>query len=245
MPRKTKAPAKVGDLFTVEAGSAEGHVAAGFAGSKNGPINGGLAEKVRITVGMNPETVVQLDKQGKFLLFEQKEQFIQLPDAVVSGLNRDNRLRYEMAKDFHDAWRGDEHAELVEAFQVNKQLSGSASDRLQKEDPEGMVTRWARPGNIERYRAMGYKVLDADEVKTYLGPTGTHHEVGSLGQTELVLMGIPKPLFDKRMAAKTQRNNELAGSWRSVDRNSGAGEFVAEDDDRKHGWSEIKGLSEQ
>lgn len=200
-----------------------------------------LLKKVTVGTGVDPENVIRWDKDGAVLLFEQKENFLPLADAVVGQLSRENKVRYSMAKEFHDAWRGDEHAKLVEDFKVDKNLSGSATDKMQVEAPKGMHVRWCAPYNIEKYRALGYKVLSADEVRSFLGPKDGHHEIGTLGQTELVQMGIPMERY-RELSQKTEaENRRKAGAWKTSGLNdvnrSGATGFVATDDDRRR-WTE-------
>lgn len=208
---------------------------------ENEPKKVDFGGKVIIGTGVNPENVIRLDQEGRILVFEMKEAFLPLEDSVLGQLSRENRLRYSMAKEFHDAWRGDENAKLVEQFQVDRNLVGSATDKLTVKGTPGMHVRWARPDKIEEYRAKGYKILGADEAQSFLGPKGGHHEVGKLGQTELVAMGIPEELFEKRMKAATKKNNDLAGAWKSMGLNemqrAGAQGFAATDDDKRR-WTE-------
>lgn len=231
------------DLFTVEAGSSEPKQAEGFA-SKNETKNRDVAKKYIVGSGYDVETIVRLDRSGAILVFEQKEAFIQLDDAVVGGFSAINKLNYEIAKQFHDAWRGDEHAKLVEEFQVNPNMQGSATDKLTAEGPKDMVVRWTAPYLVEKRRAKGYKVLSADEAKSFLGATGGHHEIGRLGQTELVLMGIPKELYEARQKEKTRDNLEKAGLWQSsgladINRNGGQGFVDTETGGKRRDWHEI------
>lgn len=211
------------------------------AHTENVTINPAVTKKYRVGTGMTVEDIVRLDKAGNVLLFEQKDDFLPLADDVVAGFTRENRLRYTMAKEYHDAWRGDEHADLVEKFQVDPSMMGSATDKLTASIDGDMVTYWARPDKIEDYRAKGWKVASADEAKSFLGPKGGHHEVGRLGQTELVLMIKPKALWEKDQQKKIRKSKELAGAWKQakgeIDRAGGKG-FVATEDDR-HRWSEM------
>lgn len=212
-----------------------------MAKTPNVTINAEPSKKYTVQVGVSNDDLLEWDRQGVVLLFEQKEGFLPLPDAVRAKLSRENQLRYDMAKEFHDAWRGDEHAKLVENFQVDRQAVGSAMDKMTLTAGSDMKVRWVRPDNVERMREKGYKILSADEARSYLGPTGGHHEIGHLGQTELVAMGIPKELAHQSDLAKVRRNKEMAGSWKGISkeitRQGGQG-FVAEEADKKHSWTE-------
>jgi hypothetical protein len=185
------------------------------AGSVEQTKNPSGVKKYIIDSGAAPEDVLRLDSEGADLVFEQTEKFLPLSDAVVSKLGRVNKLRYTTAKEFHDSWRGAEHAEFVERFKVDRQMIGSATNRMDaKPTSKGLFARWTRPDRVEEMLGKGYKVLQADEAKSYLGSKGGHHEIGKLGQTELVLMGIDKKIHDEMMVKRTQKNNEIAGSYK-------------------------------
>ena len=215
--------------------------------TENVPISKEMSSKYWVQTGMSEEDVVRLDKAGNVLMFEVKEKFLPLSDAVVGLLSRENKTRYTIAKEFHDAWRGDEHAELVEKFQVDRSMSGSAGDKLTANVSRDLKEYWARPEKIETYRAKGWKIASADEAKSFLGPKGGHHEVGKLGQTELVLMVKPKKLWEKDQQKKIQKAKEMAGAWKQgaseIARAGGQG-FVATEDDRQHRWVDMPGGEE-
>jgi len=215
------------------------------AAPENGTINTVVSKKATVGTGVDPENILRWDREGVVLLFEQTDKFLPLSDGVLSAMGRDNRLRYSMAKEFHDAWRGDEHAKLVEDFKVDRNMTGSARDKMTIEGPKGMHIRWCAPYNIEKYRAMGYKVLSADEASSYLGPKDGHHEIGKLGQTELVAMGIPEERYKAMVKKTTAETDRRAGAWKTAGladvSKSGAAGFVATDDDRRRWREEAQG----
>lgn len=231
--------------------AATGAPVAGFVGSDSGPVaeknvpkSAPMAEKVIVNTGTTVEDLVRLDSEGASLIFEQTDSFLPLDEAVVEQLSRTNRLRYSIAKEFHDSWRGDEHAQFVKRFSVDRQNVGSATDKLTINAGPNVHVRWTRPDLVDRRTAQGYHVLSADEARSYLGSKAGHHEVSVAGQTQLVAMGIPKELFDQRQKEKTLRNNATAGAWRSVAReiNQSGGqayEPLDESADRGHHWSEL------
>jgi hypothetical protein len=212
---------------------------------KYGSTGGHTGKKYIIDAGMPVETMIQLDASGAVLVFETTTRFIALPEEIIGQLSSENRLRYAHAKEFHDTWRGEEHDELVNELQVGKQFSGSASEKLSFTAPKNMVVRWTRKDRVPGRTAKGWRVLGADEITSFLGPTGSHHEIGQLGQTELVAMGIPKEIYDKSQKAKVRRNIQMAGSWETSGlselQRAGGNPFVANDDDidRKHNWSPV------
>lgn len=214
-------------------------MATGKQSSKNGTITASGPSKYIIGLGIDPETVLRLDSNGDILNFEMKEGFLELSDTVLSKLSRENRTRYEIAKEFHDSWRGDEHAKLVEEFKVDPMAKGSATDKLSLKVQEDMDYYWAAPYNIEAYRAKGWHIASPDEAKTFLGPKGGHHEVGALGQTELVLMLRPKEISERNEKRKVEENEQKAGMWRENGlAQIGEGGFDASGDDRRN-WTDI------
>lgn len=215
------------------------------AAPKQEPTTPSKARKVVIGTGFNVDDMLALDSDGVDLMFEQTDKFLPLADAVAVRLTSLNKTRYNLAKEFHDAWRGDEHAEFVSKFSVDRQMVGSATDKLHADKVPGMRTRWFRPDRIAEARNRGYKILSADEANTYLGPTGGHHEVGRIGQTELVLMGIPEEIAKRRDADKVRKNNEMAGAYEASAlaemRQAGGSPFKAVDEtkDRSHAWTDL------
>ena len=213
----------------------------GTEAPENVTINVNLSKKAIIGTGIDPENVLRWDREGIVLVFEQTDKFLPLSEGVLGSLSRENRLRYSMSKEFHDAWRGDEHAKLVEQFKVDKNMTGSARDKLTIEGSPDMHIRWCAPYNIEKYRGLGYKVLGADEATSFLGAKDGHHEVGKLGQTELVAMGIPKVQYEKMVKKTTAEADRRAGLWKTAGvaevSKSGAQGFVATDDDRRR-WTD-------
>lgn len=235
------------DAFTVEAGSDTGKPASGFANTKNETKTNDTTRRCIIDSSYTPEEVIKLNTEGWYLVFEQKEGFLPLPEEMVKLLSRENKLNYEIAKQFHDTWRGNEHRELVEKFTVDKQLMGSAQDKLRIEAQPGMHVRWVAPYNIQKMLAKGYKILDKDEATSFLGPTGGHHQVGRLGFTELVAMGLPEEVYQKRLQEKTKQNLEKAGAWKeyglaSMNRDGGSPFDATESD--KRAWTDLPDTSE-
>lgn len=227
--------------------------------SKKVEISGGIPEnapkspkstkRVLVDSSFSGAGVVQLDAEGAELLFEQKEAFLPLEEEVIRNLSRGNRMRYSAAKQFHDSWRGEEDAAFAQSFSVDREAVGSASDKLNDLSVRSTIQeRWARPDRVNAYLAKGYKVLSADEARSFLGAKGGHHEISRNGKTELVLMGIPKDLYKKGEIDKTRKNNELAaraGTQGVGDlQRLGARAFDATEEDRRQNWSELSADSE-
>lgn len=190
------------------------------------------------------EIVLKSDAEGVELLFDQKELFLVLPEDVVRALNRGNRARYATARQFHDNWRGQQDVEFADAFVVDKEFVGKASTKLNDMTVrDGLVTRWARPDRVGHYAAKGYKIMSPDEAKTYLGPKGSHHEISKNGKTELVLMGVPQTIYDKRQKEKVEKNMQLGTAWKKSGiqqlESKGGRAFVESARDEKYDWKDF------
>lgn len=204
-----------------------------------------ISKVVIIDSSFNPEDVIKLDTEGAELMFDQKEDFCFIPDELVGQLSRQSKTRYAIAKQFHATWRGKADKQFQDAFIVDKEYVGSATDKLNKKEiRSGIHTRWARPDKVRDYLAKGYKVMDADEASTFLGSQGGHHEIGRNGKTELILMGIPEEMYKKRQAAKVAANNERARLLKhqaiAEVENQGFRGFDASEDDARRHWTEIE-----
>lgn len=203
-----------------------------------------VSKRYIVDSSMSPATVVELDLSGGELLFEQKEDFLALSEDIVRSLTRENRSRYSVARQYHETWRGEDDKEFVERFSVSAEANGSASDKLnQTKVRKGLRERWCRPDTVNKRLADGYKVLSKDEASTFLGSKGGHHEISRDGKTELVLMGIPEELYQKRQEAKAAKNKETASLWKQSGKNdlerNGAPAFDEDSEDRRLSWKDI------
>ncbi|DBA35019.1 TPA_asm: hypothetical protein vir526_00054 [Caudoviricetes sp. vir526] len=199
-----------------------------------------LAKKVVVGTGFDVASIVELDQKGVKLLFEQTSDFLPLADAVVKQLSKENALRYNLAKEFHESWRGEKIAELSRSLSVDRQVMGSAMQKLSLKAPKDVVTRWVREDMVPSMIAQGYKRLTPDMAESFLGPTEGHFEISSMGKTELVAMYLPKKIWEERQKAKVEKNNKLAGAWKKSGKSalSGVGGFT-EDEKLDAPWTEI------
>lgn len=202
-------------------------------------------QKMNVISSTSVETVLDLDSKGVELYFGSKEDFLVLDDASIRALSRDNRARYSTARQFHDNWRGQQDADFNEAFQVDREFVGTASDKLNDLTVRsGLQHRWVRPDRVAEMQGRGYRIVGADEAKSFLGSKGSRHEIGRNGKMELVLMGVSKEIYDKRQKEKVDRNNARATAWKT----SGVEQLAANGSrafvegstaDRKASFSEI------
>jgi hypothetical protein len=205
-----------------------------------------MRPQVLIDNTFKPENVLQLDQEDRELLFDQKEGFLMMDDSLVSQLSRENRQRYHLAKQFHDAWMRSSLEKQAVAIETTPEIVGSASDKLSKmQTVAGLHTRWVRPDRLREVLAQGYKIVQAHEATTLLGAQGNQHTISQNGRAELILVGIPKEIYEKRQKEKTERNKARAAIWEQSGKNEleqlGATRgFVAKDDTASGQWSEIE-----
>lgn len=202
-------------------------------------------KKLNVLPSMSAETVLDLDSKGVELYFGSKEDFLVLDETTIRALSRENRNRYSTARQFHDNWRGQQDADFVDAFQVDREFVGTASDKLNDLTMRsGLQHRWVRPDRVAEMQGRGYRMVNADEAKSFLGAKGSRHEIGRNGKTELVLMGVSKEIFLKRQKDKVEKNNSRATAWKTsgVEQlaSQGTRAFVeGSERDRKASFSEI------
>lgn len=197
-----------------------------------------------VTASTPIEVVIKSDSEGVDLLFDQKDEFLMLEEGVVRALSRENRVRYSSARQFHDTWRGQQDVEFSEAFSVDKEFVGKASDKLNdREVRSGIRARWTRPDMVSKRTAQGYKILSSDEARTYLGPKGSHHEISKNGKTELVLMGVTEDIYQKRQKEKQERNVQLSTAWKRSGvqqlTEKGGRAFVESERDESYRWNDL------
>jgi len=202
--------------------------------------------QVLIDNTFKPENVLQFDQENRELLFEQKEGFLLMEDSLVAQLSRENRQRYHLAKQFHDAWVRNALERQAVAIETTPEMVGSATDKLYKmQAAAGLHTRWVRPDRLREVLAQGYKIVQAHEASTLLGAQGNQHTISQNGRAELILVGIPKEIYEKRQKEKAERNKSKAAIWEQsgkteLEQLGATRGFVAKDDTATGQWSEIE-----
>lgn len=163
-------------------------------------------KKITISVDNSPEEVVQWDSEGKRLEFEHDaKRFLRLPSDVVRELSYENKRRYYVSKGM-----AEETIDLSSYDKRNiKPRPGfaMASDRLAVYNKKpGMEYCWKRPDELRQAHMDGYREVQDPDIKTFGGDVGSTHTVGMYGDTELVLMEIPKETRDRQRAALRQKD---------------------------------------
>jgi hypothetical protein len=179
-------------------------------------------EMVNISIDTSILNVVQYDYEGKDLNFEGGEKFLSLPDEVVSELSKFNRIRYFVAKQERDlevkAGKDDEWKHKIE---ITEQYA-SPTDRMKVKNPDpNMEYYLASPAKMHKHASQGYEVVPAS-AKASIGLSG-ENKLGTLGQTELVLMQTTK-----ENKARIEKQKKELKEWRMGNINAAAEQAAAD-----------------
>lgn len=203
------------------------------------------SKKMIIAGDTDAKTVLELDVSGKELLFDGRSDFVDLPDEIVAALSRSNKQRYLVAKEFHESWRPGEN--ISDYFEVNRQNTGTATNKLDAKLPKGMRARWTRPELVASRMERGYKIVH-QEGKSYVGEQNGVHKISNLGRDELVLMAIPEARFAENKRKQTEANIRKAGLYKESFKNQAAQQGIASYDEttdtQKRSWNEIESLED-
>jgi len=172
------------------------------------------AKKVLVDSKMTATDVLKFDAEGAELLFDPKDGFLRLEDAIVEQLGRQNKAEYSRARVFNETYRGQEDAAFTERFKVDKEFSGTAIDKLEDITVrDGLRHTWVNPAGINQFQRKGWRVAGKDDARTFLGSTADHHEIVRDGKTELVLMVIPESLGKANDRKMDEENARVKNSY--------------------------------
>ena len=201
-------------------------------------------EKVLVRAGDQPLTLLSLDVKVAELLFDGREDFVVMSEAEIRQLSAENKRRYAAAQQQHEIWMANTSSVLESEFST-AQFTGRATDKINdlELDPN-FAYRWTDPKKVQERLKIGWTIVQAGEMRSYLGPTKNHHEIGNKGQTELVMMKMPKALWDKRQKAKAEKNRLAAGAAATrfdQDARSAGMKVVTDDPKDGRSWNELQG----
>lgn len=167
------------------------------------------AEKVRVTVDMDEESVIELSERNVEISFaDSKGEFLQLSSEAIKKLRMADREKYFLAfgrYQFAVEEALDEATE-IEGLKISGRLA-SATSRLEVsgKDPK-LHYCWKRPDELRQAGYEGYQVAKGSQLRSFGGGPGTVHRVGALGEDELVLMQKPKEQAQKDLLAPAQKS---------------------------------------
>lgn len=165
-----------------------------------------ISTKHFVKAGEQPAVLLKLDAEGEELVFDNREDFVPLSEEEIRMLSSGNRTRYHVAASYHKTWLDTKNDEIVRKFVIEGGYDGTAAEKINGVTCVGnLVGYWTRPDRLGRNLQIGWRVAGADEVRTFVKATGTHVEIGQMGRTELVLVVMPKELYEKRQQKKSDK----------------------------------------
>jgi hypothetical protein len=165
-----------------------------------------ISKKVFVMSDSEPAALLQWDSQGHELIFDSRDDFVQLSEEEIRSLSRDNRTRYSQAKSYHDVWLASKNDEVLRRFSVEGQYTGTAIQKIKGVELRGdMAYWWSRPDRLSQRLQIGWRRAGPDEVRTFVAPQGGGITIGQMGREELILLVMPKAMYDKLLKAKGER----------------------------------------
>lgn len=167
-----------------------------------------IPKRVDISIDTKVKDVIQYDIEGKNLFFEPDlDRFLKLPGRAVESLSAINRARYFSAYGEYKYQKDNKDApKIAERIQVSPRYS-TATQRLEVngKDPS-MHYCWKRSDELRQAAYEGYVVAEDGDLDTFGSDSGTAHTVGAFGDTELILMKLPKEENEKRQRAIVEKS---------------------------------------
>ena len=167
--------------------------------------------KVSITVDTSPEDVIDLDSKGFQLAFP-AEGLVKLDEEQTRSLSYDNRVAYGVALALSKEAERKKDLPKPMLEDVKPPMAASAGRRLEVIGiPDGWHYCWKRTDELHESSLLGY-TMAGDEVQSFATRVGSTHRVSALGVDELVLMRIPKKMFDKGEREVGEQSRRLIDS---------------------------------
>jgi hypothetical protein len=172
------------------------------------------SKSVKITLDNTPEQVLNFEKEGYTLFFEDEPgKFLNLPQEVVDKLNSSNRTRFLVACGVHARLRQEqEHPENLRSagLEISPRLASATSRLLVRGKKPGMAYCWKRTDELRQASYEGWKVATDPGLETFGGEAGSTKQVSAGGQTELVLMEIPEETSLAMQRASAEKSEKRA-----------------------------------
>lgn len=179
-----------------------------------------VIRKVIVGIDKSPEDVLKLASEGHTLFFEDGDDFLELPEEIVSELNGDTKKRYRVAKAIASGEdvMGTAVADTL-GFSVDYNVRpGSAGETtaVYGKDPNREY-HWGRPDKHNKHMAEGYEVDVDPSVSTRFGESGTQKTLGGQNKREATLYSRPKKVGQElRAKRKALRDSRLLKTQNSA-----------------------------
>ena len=153
-------------------------------------------KKFLITLDNTPSEVVKLDSEGHDLFFEDAPgKFLDLGDDVLQTLSAMTQSRYLVSYRANAKLRKkDEHPELFKTpgIEVSPRLASATSRITVKGKDPSKAYAWKRTDELQAASYEGWKVCQDPNIQSFGGDVGSSHRIAAGGETEMVLMEVPK-----------------------------------------------------
>lgn len=167
--------------------------------------SGGGGGRVEITLDNTPDEALQYDQEGRILDFsDDVEKFLYLSHDVVQGLGADNRQRYLLA---YASWKyATDHADedLPSGLSISGRFATATARLSVNQSPQfqkAYSLAWRRSDEVQGALQEGYSLVKPGEVSSFGKTPSGMHRVGAGGETELVLMKMPRGMWEQRQRA--------------------------------------------
>lgn len=171
-----------------------------------------ISKKVLVNLDTTNEDILRYDSEGSCLLFD-VEKFKKLDETVLDKLSRDNKIRYETCLEvFNDLNSQEKDIEETQRFVdfSGSEGLGSAHDRLailNKNDKE-FFYRWSRPDKVRSRLQRGFVYVRDKDIETLNNKPGDIQKIGRRGEEELILMKLPRKIYNDWEAKKAALREE-------------------------------------
>lgn len=162
-------------------------------------------------IDMTEDEVLEYDRKGATLVFDTTPgRFLKLSEKGVQALSQWNRDRYRVCLDvWSELVKDDPLADLVEGIEFGPNR-GTAQERLHIDGRnKDFVYWWERPERVYAKQAAGWQVVQGTGEKTIHSRGERIHKIGKKGEEELVLMRLPKKLWQKYTREKAERYKKM------------------------------------
>jgi len=165
-----------------------------------------------ISIDTSMEDMLKYDESGELLVFDSTPgRFMDMPKEIIDELSKANRVRYYMAKrswelekkeaENDDGWKND--------IVIQEQYA-SPTERMSIKGADPNLSYYlATPEKMHKHAAKGYSKVAPGAASIGLSGSNT---MGTLGNTEYVLMQTTKENKAKIDAAKKEKRDWLMGN---------------------------------
>lgn len=167
----------------------------------------------KISIDTSIEDMLKYDETGEMLIFDSSpERFADFPKEVVDELSKPNRVRFYMARQSWELEKKEaENGSDWKNDVVIQEQYASPTERMEVKNADPNMSYYlATPQKMHKHAALGYEKVPASSSAS-IGLSGSN-TMGTLGNTEYVLMQTTKENKAKINAMKKEKKDWLMGN---------------------------------